>query len=83
MTLIQKGSSLYKAKLARRQIEELRANGETASDAANPFKNFPTVDSAFGDVFTVLLTFVSRLRMLSFVHDVQVCASPNFDDGVI
>ena len=28
------------------------------SDAANHFKNFPTVDSAFGDNFTVLPTFV-------------------------
>ena len=50
--------SLYKAKLAI-QIEELRENGKTASDAAlNHFKNFPTVDSAFGDGFTVLPTFV-------------------------
>ena len=47
---------LYKAKLAR-QIEELRENGETESDAANYFKNFPTADSAFGDGFTVLPTF--------------------------
>ena len=31
MTLTKRGSSLYKAKLAR-QIEELRQNGETASD---------------------------------------------------
>ena len=46
-----------KAKLAR-QIEQLRENGETASDAANHFKNFPIVDSAFGDGFTVLPTFV-------------------------
>ena len=53
----QRGSSLNKAKLAR-QIEELRENGEAASDAANHFKNFPTVDSAFGDDFTVLPTFV-------------------------
>ena len=57
MTLTKRGSSLYKAKLAR-QIEELRENGETASDAANYFKNFPTVDLAFGDGFTVLPTFV-------------------------
>ena len=55
--MTQRGSSLYKAKLAR-QIEELRENGETASDAANHFKNFPTVDLAFGDGFTVLPTFV-------------------------
>ena len=41
-----------------RQSEELRENGETASDAANNFKNFPTIDSAFGDDFTVLPTFV-------------------------
>ena len=27
-------------------------------DAANHFKNFPTVDSAFADDFTVLPTFV-------------------------
>ena len=32
--------------------------GETASDIANHFKNFPTVDSAFGDDFTVLPMFV-------------------------
>ena len=32
--------------------------GETASDAANHFKNFPTDDSPFGDDFTVLPTFV-------------------------
>ena len=57
MTLTQRGSSLYKAKLER-QIEELRENGENASDAANHFKNFPTVDSAFGDDFTVLPKFV-------------------------
>ena len=31
---------------------------ETASDAANNFKNFPTIDSAFGDDFTILPTFV-------------------------
>ena len=36
----------------------MRENGETASDAANHFKNFPTVDSAFVDDFTVLPTFV-------------------------
>ena len=33
MTMTQRGSSLNKAKLAR-QIEELRENGEAASDAA-------------------------------------------------
>ena len=32
---------------------------ETASDAANHFKNFPKVDSAFGYDFTVFPTFVS------------------------
>ena len=53
---MQRGSSLYIAKLAR-QIEELRENGETESDATNHFKNLPTVDSAFGDDFTVLTTF--------------------------
>ena len=47
MTMTQRGSSLYKAKLER-QIEGLRENGETASDAANHFKNFLAVDSAFG-----------------------------------
>ena len=36
----------------------MRENGETASDAANHFKNFPTVDSAFDDDFTVLPTLV-------------------------
>ena len=107
MTLTQRGSSLYKAKLER-QIEELRDNGENASDAANHFKNFPTVDSAFGDDFTVLPKFVLTetlehlnnsgkntrksadavaswqvLRMLSFVHDLQVFASPNSEDDVI
>ena len=50
-------SSLYKAKLAR-QIEELWENKETASDAANHFKYFPTVDLAFCDGFTVLPRFV-------------------------
>ena len=52
--------TIYIAKLAR-QIEEVRENGETASNAANHFKNFPTVnDSAFnfGDDFTVLPTFI-------------------------
>ena len=34
MTMTQRGSSLCKAKLAR-QIEELRENGETASDDSN------------------------------------------------
>ena len=57
MTMTQRGSSLNKAKLAR-QIEELRVKGENGGDAANHFKNFPTVDSAFGDDFTVLPTFV-------------------------
>ena len=57
MTLTQRRSSLYKAKLER-QIEELRDNGENASDAANHFKNFHTFDSAFGDDFTVLPKFV-------------------------
>ena len=52
----QRGSSLYKAKLGR-QIEEPRENGDPR-DAANHFKNFPTVDSAFVDDFTVLPTFV-------------------------
>ena len=36
MTMTQRGSSQYKAKLAR-QIEELKENGETASDAGNNF----------------------------------------------
>ena len=46
-------------KLARqwRNNEELRKNGETVSDVANHFKNFPTVHSAIGDDFTVLPTF--------------------------
>ena len=101
--------SFTKAKLVR-QNEELRENGETTSDAAHHFKNFPTVDSAFGDNFTILPTFVPTdtlehlkncgkntrksadvagkfasskgLRMLSFVHDLQVCASPNSMDDV-
>ena len=34
MTMAQRGSSPYKAKLAR-QIEELRENGETESDYSN------------------------------------------------
>ena len=34
--------SFTKAKLAR-QNKKLRENGETASDAANHFKNFPTL----------------------------------------
>ena len=34
MTMTERRSSLYKAKLAR-QIEELRENGETASDYSN------------------------------------------------
>ena len=78
--------------------------------SANHFKNFPTVDSAFGDNFTVLSTFVPTdtlehlkncgkntrksadvagefasskgHRMLSFVHDLQVCATPNSKDDV-
>ena len=77
---------------------------------ANHFKNFPTVDWAFGD-FSVLPTFIPNhtlddlkncgknarkssdavvkfasskgLRMLSFVHDLQVCASQNSEDDVI
>ena len=57
MNMTQRGCSLYKAKLAR-QIEELWENGETASDAANHFKIFPTVDLEFCDGFTVLPTFV-------------------------
>ena len=67
MTMTQRGSSLNKAKLAR-QIEELRENRETASDAANHFENFPTVDSAFGDDFTVLPTFVpsDTLELLKY-----------------
>ena len=36
----------------------MRENGRTASDAANHFKNFSTVDLAFGDDFTVLPTFI-------------------------
>ena len=36
----------------------MKENGETASDAANHFKNFFTVDSAFDDDFTVLPTLV-------------------------
>ena len=36
-----------------------KKRGETARDAANHFKNFSTVDSAFGDDFTVLSTFVA------------------------
>ena len=38
--------------------KKLFENGENASDAVNSFKNFPTIDSAFGDDFTVLPTFV-------------------------
>ena len=84
--------------------------GKPRVDTANHFKNFPTVDSAFGDNFTVLPTFVPSdtlehlkncgkntrksadataefasskgLRMLSFVHDLQVCANPNSKDDV-
>ena len=52
------------------------------SDAANNFKNFPTTDSAFSDDFTVLPKNCEGLRMLSFVHDLQVCVSPNSEDGV-
>ena len=44
------------------QIEELRENGETVSDAAmqqtTTRTNFSTVDSEFGDDFTVFPTFV-------------------------
>ena len=36
MSITQRGCSLYKVKLAR-QIEELKENGETASDAGNNF----------------------------------------------
>ena len=51
--------SFTKAKLARRpRNEEQRENGETASDAANHFRNYSTVDSAFGDGFTVLPTLI-------------------------
>ena len=53
---------LHKAKLAR-QIEELRENGETASDTANHFKNFPTIDLAIGGGFTVLPTFVPTNKL--------------------
>ena len=38
--------------------KKLFENGENASDAVNNFKNFPTTDSAFGDDFTILPTFV-------------------------
>ena len=54
--------SFTKAKLAR-QIEELRENGETASDTANHFKNFPTIDLALGDGFAVLPTFVPTNKL--------------------
>ena len=44
------------------QIEELRENGETVSDAAmqqtTTRTNFSTVDSEFGDDFAVFPTFV-------------------------
>ena len=56
--IFTKAKQSKKAKLAI-QIKELMENGETASDAGNHFKNFPTVDSAFGNDFTVLPTFVS------------------------
>ena len=74
-------------------------------------RTLPTFDSAFGEDFTVLPTFVPTvrwelqknsgkntrksadavaesasskgLRMLSFVHDLQVFASPNSEDDVI
>ena len=55
--IFTKAKQSKKAKLAI-QIKELMENGETASDAGNHFKNFPTVDSAFGNDFTVLPTFV-------------------------
>ena len=48
--------SFTKAKSARQWRTE--GNGETASAAANQFKNFPTFDLAFGNDFTVLSTFV-------------------------
>ena len=35
-----------------------RTSMETASDAANNFKNFPTIDSAFGYDFTILPNLV-------------------------
>ena len=51
--------SFTKTKFARRpRDEEQRENGETASVAANHFWNYSTVDSAFGDGFTALPTFV-------------------------
>ena len=51
--------SFTKTKFARRpRNEEQRENRETASDAANHFRNYSTFDSAFGDGLTVLPTFV-------------------------
>ena len=51
--------SFTKTKFARRpRNEEQRENWETASVAANHFRNYSTVDSAFGDGFTSLPTFV-------------------------
>ena len=50
-----------RAKLARK-IEELRENVKTASDTANHFKNFPTVDSAFGNDF--ILSFPRLFRLI-------------------
>ena len=50
-----------RVKLAR-QIEELRENVKTASDTANHFKNFPTVDSAFGNDF--ILSFPRLFRLV-------------------
>ena len=52
MNVTQGGASL---KQSQRDSEELKENGETASGVS---KNFPTVDSAVGDDFTVLSTFV-------------------------
>ena len=51
--------SFTKTNFARRpRNKEQRENGETASDAANHFRNYSAVDSAFADGFTVLPTFV-------------------------
>ena len=54
--MIQKGSSLYKVKLAR-QIEELKENGETAR-CSKPLQEISHRYSPFADDFTVLPTFV-------------------------
>ena len=52
--------NLHHLKESQRDNEQpFREYGEIASDVVNLFKNFPTVDSAFGDDFTVLPTFVS------------------------